>query len=164
MKSCRVFLVDDQAMFRQGLTRLLRDVEEIEVVGQASGGEEALRQTQDLRPDVVVIDADLLTSDETAFIDALRSESPEVKIVVLTAWDEDGEALAVGRMGVHGYVARSDPAARLIQSVLGTMDRNSAISQTAMHHLADGSVGGRTNDHRPIRSHGLSQREREVLR
>lgn len=164
MKPHRVLLVDDHAMFRQGLSCLLKDVEDIDVVGEACGREEAQRQMRDLRPDVVVIIASLLMGDGTNGPRALRAEAPEVKILVLTAPEEDGDVLNVLSADADGYVAKSAPADMLIRSIRKVIAGEGVPSRRAMRPGTGLAESARQSDRRSPRSHDLSERERQVLR
>lgn len=164
MKPHRVLLVDDHAMFRQVLSCLLKDVEDIDVVGEACGREEAQRQMRDLRPDVVVIIASLLMGDGTNGPRALRAEAPEVKILVLTAPEEDGDVLNVLSADADGYVAKSAPADMLIRSIRKVIAGEGVPSRRAMRPGTGLAESARQSDRRSPRSHDLSERERQVLR
>lgn len=164
MKSYRVLLVEAHALFRQGLTRLLSEVEDIEVVGQACAVAEALCQVRVDPPDVVVVDADLLTGDGTNFTHSLRSEAPNVKIVVLTASDQARDARAVTNIHANGYVAKSAPAKALIESIKGAMRADLALGQGVMQNESIFSAEERTTEPRLLRPSALSERERQVLR
>src|SRR5689334_11625154 len=87
--SIKVLLVDDQALFREGLRTLLSVQSGIEVVGEAANGEEAIRAVEKLRPAVVLMDLQMPVLDGVAATRHIHSAQPECKVIVLTTFDDD---------------------------------------------------------------------------
>ena len=113
----RVLIVDDHALLRQGLTKLLELDEELTVVGQASNGVSALAMVLDARPDVVLLDVNL--PDMTGFEVASRMRNiyPETRILALTIHDDVSYISEMIRAGVDGYMLKDAEPARLIQAI-----------------------------------------------
>ena len=99
----RVLLVDDHAMVRRGLREFLALFEDIEVVGEAADGREALTATESLRPDVVVMDLNLPRLDGVEATRELRKARPEVEVVALTGTVEEERVMAAIEAGAAGW-------------------------------------------------------------
>jgi DNA-binding NarL/FixJ family response regulator len=159
----RVLIVDDQALFREGLRSLLATRAELAVVGEAGDGREALAQVATLRPDVVLLDMKMPGLDGLATIRRLRVQSPDVGIIVLTTFADDEVVFEGLRAGAAGYLLKDASGEQLLQAIVAVA-RGQAFLQpdVASKVLAEFS----RLSPRPSESAGpeLSDREREVLR
>ncbi|GAA0385891.1 DNA-binding response regulator [Acrocarpospora corrugata] len=118
----RVLVVDDHPVFREGFAALLRSIDEVEVVGTASTGVEALEQATRREPDVVVMDVQMPDMDGIEATRRLLQEHPETGVVVLTMSEEDGTIFDALRAGARGYLlkgAEPDEVVRAITTVAG---------------------------------------------
>jgi DNA-binding NarL/FixJ family response regulator len=113
----RVLLVDDQALFREALATLLAVHENVEVVGEAGNGDEALRKVAELAPDVVLMDLRMPVLDGIAATRRLRVEQPDVRVIALTTFDDDEDVFAALRAGAVGYLLKDVSSARLVEAV-----------------------------------------------
>jgi DNA-binding NarL/FixJ family response regulator len=113
----RVLLVDDQALFREALATLLDVRTEVEVVGEAANGDEALRRAAELRPDVILMDLRMPVLDGIAATRRLRVEQPEVRVIALTTFDDDSEVFAALRAGAVGYLLKDVSSERLVEAI-----------------------------------------------
>ncbi len=123
----RVLLVDDQALFREALATLLGVRTDIDVVGEAGNGDEALRAASDLRPDVVLMDLRMPVLDGIAATRRLRVEQPDVRVIALTTFDEDDEVFAALRAGAVGYLLKDVSSARLVEAILAAARDESVL-------------------------------------
>jgi DNA-binding NarL/FixJ family response regulator len=123
----RVLVVDDQALFREALTTLLSVPEEIEVVGEAANGQDALRLVADLSPDVVLMDLRMPVLDGIATTRWLKMERPEIPVLALTTFDEDEEVFAALRAGAVGYLLKDVSSDRLVEAVLAASRGESVL-------------------------------------
>jgi DNA-binding NarL/FixJ family response regulator len=114
----RVLLVDDQALFREALATLLTVRDDVDVVGAAGDGDEALRKAADLAPDVVLMDLRMPVLDGIAAIRRLHVEQPAVRVIALTTFDDDEDVFAALRAGAVGYLLKDVSSARLVEAVL----------------------------------------------
>ncbi|MHA6780164.1 response regulator [Pseudonocardia saturnea] len=127
MTAVRVLLVDDQALFREALAVLLAVHDDIEVVGEAGDGHEALLRAADLVPDVVLMDLRMPVLDGVATTRRLRVEQPGVRVIALTTFDDDEDVFAALRAGAVGYLLKDVSSARLVEAVLAAARGESVL-------------------------------------
>jgi DNA-binding NarL/FixJ family response regulator len=116
----RVLLVDDQALFREGLETLLSVHRDIEVVGQACNGREALDVASDVRPDVVLMDVRMPVLDGVRATRRLKEALPQCRVIVLTTFDDDEYIFDALRAGAAGYLLKDVASARLVEAIRAT--------------------------------------------
>ncbi|MEO0948807.1 MAG: response regulator transcription factor [Cyanobacteria bacterium J06641_5] len=122
MPPIRLLLVDDQQLVREGLSSLLGAQPHLDVIGQAENGREAIALVRTLRPDVVLMDVRMPVMDGVAATQSLQAEFPQVKVLVLTTFDDDEYLSQALHHGAKGYLLKDTPAAELaaaIQAVHG---------------------------------------------
>jgi DNA-binding NarL/FixJ family response regulator len=117
MPPIRLLIVDDQALFREGLRTLLSVQPGLEVAGEAGNGEEALRQAASLQPDVVLMDLQMPVMDGAAATRRLKARQPGVRVIVLTTFDDDENVFEGLRAGAVGYLLKDTPSARLVEAI-----------------------------------------------
>jgi DNA-binding NarL/FixJ family response regulator len=153
----RVVVVDDHPVVRHGLTAILRYEQDIEVVGDAADGAEAVRVILEQRPDVVLLDLRLPKLSGIEVMRHVRAQAPEVRFLVLTTYDTDeyiGPALAVGAQGYLLKDATPDELARGVRSLVqGRAALEPGVAARVLERMAEGE-----------RDEDLSARELEVLR
>ncbi len=154
----RVLLVDDHQLIRSGLALMLEPCEDLEVVGQAANGAEALELVPDTTPDVVLMDLSMPVMDGVQATRVIRSQFPDVAVVVLTSFADQSrvsEALAAGAVG---YLLKdSDPRdliAGIRSAAAGHAPLDPRVARSLLPSTNPGSEPGA----------GLSDRERQVLR
>lgn len=113
----RILLVDDQRLFREGLRTLLTLSGEVEVVGEASNGQEALTEATRLRPDVVLMDLRMPILDGVAATRRLHEELPESRVIVLTTFDDDEDVFEGLRAGAVGYLLKDVAPDKLLEAI-----------------------------------------------
>ncbi len=116
----RVLLVDDQALFREGLETLLSVHTDIQVVGQASNGREALEVAAKVQPDVVLMDVRMPVLDGVRATRLLKQAQPKCRVIVLTTFDDDEYVFDALRSGAVGYLLKDVASARLIEAIRAT--------------------------------------------
>jgi DNA-binding NarL/FixJ family response regulator len=127
MSPVRLLLVDDQALFREALATLLATRDDVEVVGEAGDGDEALRRAAELAPDVVLMDLRMPVLDGVAATRRLRVEQPDVQVIALTTFDDDEDVFAALRAGAVGYLLKDVSSARLVEAVLAAARGESVL-------------------------------------
>jgi PAS domain S-box-containing protein len=122
----RVLLADDHAVVREGVARLLAGEPDVEVVGQAADGHEAIRLAHALRPDVVLMDVSMPGLDGVAATRAIHEALRDVRVVGLSMFEEADQAEAMRAAGAVDYVTKSAPAAELVAAIRGRPPAGSA--------------------------------------
>lgn len=113
----RLLIADDHPIFREGLQRLLSAQPDFEVVGQASGGVEAVRLTKELRPDVLLLDIAMPGLNGLEALDDLAVSAPKSRIILLTAAIDRGQIVDALRLGAHGVVMKESASDLLFKSI-----------------------------------------------
>jgi DNA-binding NarL/FixJ family response regulator len=152
----RVLLADDHAVVRSGLTQLLATVEDVEVVGAAADGAEAVELALAQRPDVVLMDLSMPVMDGIEAIRRVRGHDPEARIVVLTSFSDRERILDALDAGAIGYLLKDAEPDELIRGV-----RAAAAGEAPLAPKAASAVLTARADQRPAAE--LTPREREVL-
>ena len=127
MSVVRVLVVDDQALFREALVTLLGARPEVEVVGEAGDGQQALERAAALQPDVVLMDLHMPVLDGIAATRRLRVEQPGVRVLALTTFDDDEDVFAALRAGALGYLLKDVSSDRLVEAVLSAARGESVL-------------------------------------
>jgi DNA-binding NarL/FixJ family response regulator len=166
MRPVRVLLVDDQALFREGLRTLLEVHDDLEVVGEAGNGEEALARIREARPDVVLMDLRMPVLDGVAATRRLSEAHPECRVIVLTTFDDDEDVFEALRAGAVGYLLKDVPSARLAEAIRAAARGESFLEPSvAAKVVAEFSRLSRSVPARsPDLAEPLTERELEVLR
>jgi len=113
----RVLLVDDQALFREGLETLLSVHKDIQVVGQASNGQAAIEVAVQVQPDVVLMDVRMPILNGVRATRRLKKALPECRVIVLTTFDDDEYVFDALRAGAVGYLLKDVASARLVEAI-----------------------------------------------
>ena len=151
----RVLLADDHPVVREGLRAVLGTQPDLEVVGEAGDGAEAVALARALRPDVVLIDLQMPAMDGPAAIAAIRETDPAARVLVLTTYDTDGDITRAVEAGATGYLLKDTPRERLFEAVRATARGEAALSPAVATRLLARSRGDRTE--------ALTGREIDVL-
>jgi len=157
----RVLIADDHAVVRQGLRTFLDLQDDIEVVGEAADGEEAIAAAREHAPDVVLLDLVMPVLDGVAALPRLREAAPEARVIVLTSFGEDERVFTALRGGATGYLLKDVEPAELVRSIRTAHAGQSPLSPAVAARLVDefahgGGRGGSADE--------LTPRELEVLR
>lgn len=160
--SIRVLLVDDHAMMRAGLAGVLGSDPEIEVVGEAGDGAEAVSQARRLSPDVVLMDVEMPGVDGVTAIGRLAKTAPSARCLVLTTFDVDDYVIGALRAGAAGFLLKTTPPRELIRAVKDCAAGGSALGPTVVRRLVATYVGAAPVEVAELDS--LTGRELEVLR
>ena len=117
VSTTRVVLADDHDVVRQGLKRLLDRVPEIEVVGEASDGVEALKHVRELEPDVLLLDIEMPVMDGIEVARQLQKLHAQVRILVLSAYDDREYIRALLDIGVSGYLVKGEAPGKIVEAI-----------------------------------------------
>lgn len=155
----RLLIVDDHTVVREGMVALLGSKPDIEIVGLAGDGREAVELARTLRPDVVLLDLMMPRQDGLTTIPLLLRDQPETRILVLTSFGQDEQIFAAIKAGALGYLLKDSSAQELVRAI-----RDVARGELTLHPAIARRLLGEAN--RPAAASGgtLTERELEVLR
>ena len=161
-----MLLVDDQSLFREALATLLGARPEVQVVGEAGDGFEALQRSAALRPDVVLMDLHMPVLDGIAATRRLRVEQPGVRVLALTTFDDDEDVFEALRAGALGYLLKDVSSDRLVEALLAAARGESvlqpSVAAKVVARLAQLDAAPRSRPQPLVVP--LSDRELDVLR
>jgi len=160
----RILLADDHALMRRGIRDLLETDSEIDIIGEAGDGREAVQLADRLKPDVMIMDLAMPELNGLDAIRQIRKDVPEIELLVFSMHDSEELIREVFAAGARGYVLKSDVALYLIEAVKSLARHKPfftpRISEAILHSLVS-SAG--QNNVEPARPGPLSAREREIL-
>ncbi len=159
----RVLLVDDHDVVRVGLRALLERVPGIEVVGEASNGDQALTRATELRPDVVVMDLSMGGTDGLTAIRQLARRSDPPRVLTLTMHEEEDYLIPALEAGANGYLVKSSASADLVEAIRAVARGATWVRPSAAGVLARGWQRRSAQGELRERFEALSGREREVF-
>lgn len=161
----RVLVVDDQVLFRQGLCSLLASDPDLEIVGQAGNGLECLRQVSLLQPDVVLLDLRMPELDGVQTMKRLREAGSQVRVVVLTTFDDDQLVFEALREGALAFLLKDATAEEIVDAIREAAEGRGRLASAVTHKVVGefARMARRLSD-TPADTSGLSRREIEVLR
>jgi len=160
-KKIRLLICDDHAVVRRGLRSLVSIKPEMELVGEAVDGEEAVAMTKKLKPDVIIMDLIMPRKDGVAAITEIKKKNQAAKILVLTSFSDDKNVFSAIKAGASGYLLKDSSPEDLMQAIndvyQGKSSLHPVIAQKVIHEMHQPSDLPPTDD-------PLSAREVEVLR
>src|SRR2546425_8051780 len=157
----RVLIADDHRVVREGLTAILRESGDLEVVGEARDGQEAVEKARELQPDVILMDVSMPRMSGVEATRAIKRESPHIGIVALTMYDEDKYIFDLVRAGATGYLLKDSDSAQIISAIRSIYKGESLIHPSvASKILAEFSLLAEGKGKRQARTeHDLTERE-----
>ena len=165
MTPIQVLLVDDQALFREGLRTLLSVHPNLEVVGEANNGQEAIEMAAELQPDVILMDLRMPVLDGVAATRRLKESHPQCRVIVLTTFDDDEYVFDGLRAGAVGYLLKDVSSETLVEAI-----RTAAGGETFLQPSVAAKVVAefaRLSERSPSSGQGLleplSERELEII-
>jgi len=157
----RILVVDDHAIMRDGIRALLGLHDDIEVVGEASEGKEAVEKAQELIPDVVIMDIAMSGMDGLEATRRIRKKSPKMKVLVLTQYDNKEYILSVIKAGASGYVPKRALGSELVSAIRAVQQGDSFLYPSAAAALIEDYLQ-QAREEEPYDQ--LTAREREILK
>jgi DNA-binding NarL/FixJ family response regulator len=166
----RLLLVDDQALIRTGFRMILEEIDDIDIVGEAPDGEEAIRLAAELRPTVTLMDVRMAGVDGIEATRRIVAHDPAARVLILTTFDLDEYAFSALRAGASGFVLKDVPVDELARAIRSVANGDAVVSPRITRRLLDvyaahlpdpsASTVGRVQ----AALEQLTPREREVLR
>lgn len=164
MKKIRVLIVDDHTLVRDGIRALLKLSADIEVVGEAANGREALEKTAELTPDVVLMDLAMPLMGGLEATRRIRREHPEVKVLALTQYDDSEYVIPVISAGARGFITKMSAFSELASAIQAVSRGDSYLSPIAAVALIDECQQRTSSESDRDTYSRLTDREREVLK
>lgn len=163
MAKIHVLIVDDHTLFRESLRSLLKDIEGIEVVGEAEGGAQAIVKTMQLQPDVVLMDIAMPNVNGLEATRQIKRQNPSVKILALTMYEAEQYIFEMLRAGASGYIPKRAPARELISAIQAVSQGDAFLYPSVARKVLDEyleqiKAGVKDESHKR-----LTDRELEVL-
>lgn len=158
----RILIADDHALFRDSLRSLLES-QDIEVVGEAKNGQEAIDLSWESKPDVVLMDLTMPEMDGLEATKRIAAELPDVKVVVLTASDEDNNLFEAIKSGAKGYLLKDLESKQFFSLLEGVERGEPALTPSVARKLLDEFARPKKPTKEEYDPDALTDREREVL-
>jgi two-component system, NarL family, response regulator LiaR len=153
----RVMLVDDHTMVRRGLATFLKVYDDLDLAGEADSGEAALQLCSQILPDVVLMDLMMPGMDGATATRLIREQFPQVQVIALTSFKEEGLVRNALRAGAIGYLLKDVSADELARAIRGAHSGRASLSPEAAQALVH------SENQSPAPGHDLTERERVVL-
>ncbi len=164
MSKIRILLADDHTLFRQGVKNLLAPEADLEVIGEAANGGDAIDRATELRPDVVLMDIGMPGFSSFEAARQIRKDRPETKVLFLTMYDDEDYLVEAMEVGGSGYVLKDSPAPQLLGAIRDVHRGGSYLSPRMLSQLVDDFRSRMKSANRMPRFATLTAREKEVLK
>lgn len=163
-KVIKLLIVDDHSVVRSGLLTLLHGKHNIEVVGEAADGDEAIKKVSELNPNVVLMDLSMPQGKNgLTATSEIKKIQPEISILILTMHDDEEYLFNAIHAGASGYILKSSPHEELISAIKSVSLGNAYLNPTATKKLMSGYIENIKNGGKASTFALLSDREKEVL-
>ena len=164
MSKTKIMLADDHMLFRQGIRTLISAETDMEVVGEACNGGEAVCRSTELRPDVVLMDIGMPGLSSFEATRQIRRNQPGTKVLFLTMYDDEDYLVEGMEVGASGYVLKDSPAQQLVAGIREVCRGGSYLSPRMLSQLVDDFRTRIHTTNRTPRFGTLTTREREVFK
>ena len=160
----RIFIAEDQTIVRDGLRALLSSNPNFEVVGEAEDGREVIRNIEEYKPDLILMDLSMPRMNGMEAIKEVKKLLPDTKILVLTIHKTEEYILPVLKAGADGYLLKNDTQEELMTAIKSVLEGKSYLSPGVSQKVIEGYVEGSKTVKTKSSWDTLTQREREVLK
>lgn len=166
-KPIRILLADDHTMLQQGTAELLQREPDLEIVGEAGDGKQAVLMASQLKPDVVLMDVRMPVLSGIEATRIIRETMPAVQVLVLSAYDDDQYVFSLLQAGASGYLLKTAPVSELVQAIrqvhAGESPLAPSIARKVVARMSGERVGMTSSSGEAAPSEELTPRELEVL-
>lgn len=157
----KLMIADDHSMIREGLKQLLELGGEFEVIAEANDGEECLQITDNLKPDVLLLDINMPKKNGLEVLQELKNRNSKIKVLVLTVHNEVEYLMKAMEIGINGYLLKDSESSKLKKAIM-TVIRGETYIQPSMIPILNSKMLNMKNDHDKLES--LTKREFDVLK
>jgi DNA-binding NarL/FixJ family response regulator len=161
MTPISILIADDHPLFRRGMRSLLSQIPDFRVVGEASTGEETIRLAAELKPGVILMDLQMPGGNGLAATRAILQSHPNIRILVVTLFEDDDSVFAALRAGARGYVLKDSKDEEMVRAIRAVGNREAIFSPEIATRVL-GNFTSHSADYKEIFPF-LTQREREIL-
>lgn len=162
MEQLRVLIADDHPLFRKGMRTLLESMPDMNVVGEAATGDESIEYTDELQPDVVLMDLQMPSGGGLSAIRQIAKSSPHIRILVVTLFEDDESIFAALRAGARGYMLKDSDEDEMLRAIRAVGDGEAIFSPSIATRLREYFASSRQMIPPEVFPE-LTEREREVL-
>lgn len=162
MEPLRILIADDHPLFRHGIHEFLNLAPGVEVVGDAMSGEEAITQAQTLHPDVILMDVNMPGVNGIEATRRILHDSPHIRILMVTMFEDDGTVFAAMRAGARGYILKDAEKENILRAIQAVGNGEAIFSPTIAARLIDFFAIQTSTLPKEIFP-SLTEREREIL-
>lgn len=164
MAKIKILLTDDHTLFRQGIKTLLSAESDLDIVGEAANGAEAVEKVSEARPDIVLMDIGMPGLSSFEATRQIKKVRPDTKILFLTMYDDEDYLVQCMEVGASGYVLKDSPAQQLLAAIRDVYRGGSYLSPRMLSQLVDDFRSRIKTAHRQPRFATLTAREKEILK
>lgn len=157
----RVLIADDHHVVRRGLVFFLKTQQDIEIVGEAKNGQEAIELAEKFRPDIVLMDLEMPVLNGIEATREIKKQCPEIKVMMLTSFSDQDHVIPAIEAGASGYQLKDIEPDELVKAIFQLMSGENQLHPKATTHLLSHLSGKSHSDRRPVDE--LTKREIEVL-
>lgn len=162
MEALRILIADDHPLFRHGVREVLNLAADVEVTGEATSGEETITQAEALQPDVILMDVNMPGVNGIEATRRILHDSPHIRILVVTMFEDDGTVFAAMRAGARGYILKDADKENILRAIQAVGNGEAIFSPTIATRLIDFFATQSSSLPKEVFP-SLTEREREIL-
>jgi two-component system, NarL family, response regulator NreC len=159
-----VLIVDDQTLIREGLRLMLSSLPDLEVVGEAGDGREAIRVAENLSPNLILMDLSMPRMGGVEAIREIKKSRPKIKILALTVNDSEEHVAAALQAGADGYVLKDSTREELLRAIQYVLVGKKVLSPSIVEKVIEGYLSGKKPGPPQTRWDTLTNRQKEILK
>lgn len=160
----RILLAEDHIVMREGLRGLISQQADMEVVGEANDGEQAIELARQLRPDVIIMDVRMRGIDGVEATRQIKAEMPDLKVVVLSAYDNREYIVGMAKAGMSGYLLKDCAFEELVGAIRTVLQNKSYLSPAAATVILDAQSEVEATQGAFLHNASLSESDREIIK
>lgn len=163
----KIFIADDHQLFIEGVKALIRDSEEVTLIGEAENGADLLEQLKTKKPDVILIDINMPVMNGIEATKKIREQYPETKIIALTMFDDTAHVSEIMKAGASGYLLKNTGKAELIGAITKVYNGEKYVSSDMSVKIVEQMMSGKDNSEKEagrVRKADITKRELEIIK